>query len=56
MLLSNEILTLSRMGGGDGGCGIGLLEVTSNNLVTFPRQNSIRPWAHAASSGECNYY
>ena len=27
------------MGGGDNGCGIGLLGVTSNKLVTFPRQN-----------------
>ena len=26
------------MGGGDSGCGIGLLGVTSNKLVTFPRR------------------
>ena len=44
------------MGGDGNGCGIGLLGVTSNKLVTFPRQNSIRPWAHAAPSGECNCY
>ena len=31
------------MGGGDYGCGIGFLGVTSNKLVTFPRRNSIRP-------------
>ena len=35
------------MGGGDNGCGIGLLGVTSNKLVTLPRRNSIRP------SGSC---
>ena len=33
------------MAGGDNGCGIWLLEVTSNKLVTFPRQNSIPPSA-----------
>ena len=81
------------MGGGDNGCGSGLLGVTSNKFVTFPRQNirahpavlrlrlqkggmgggGIRNcgtlWqlhspdrtafflrAHAALSGECNYY
>ena len=26
------------MGGGDNGCGIWLLGVTSNKIVTFPRQ------------------
>ena len=30
------------MDGGDSGCGIGLLRLTSNKLVTFPSQNSIR--------------
>ena len=30
------------MGGGGNGCGSGLLVVTSNKLVTFPRWNSIR--------------
>ena len=35
------------MGGGDDGCGSGLLGVTSNKSVTFPRQNNIRP------SGSC---
>ena len=30
------------MGGGDNGCDIWLLGVTSNKLVTFPGQNSIR--------------
>ena len=44
------------MGGGGNGCGSGLLVVTSNKLVTFPRWNSIRlsgnGWAHAALSGE----
>ena len=32
-----------QMGGGDSGCGIGFLGVTSNKFVTFPRQSSIRP-------------
>ena len=41
------------MGGGDNGCDIGLLGVTSNKSVTFPRRNT---QAHAAPSGECNYY
>ena len=41
------------MGGGDNGCGNGLLGVTSNKLATFPRQNRR---AYAAPSGECNYY
>ena len=31
------------MGGDGSGCGIGLLEVISNKLVTLPKQNSIRP-------------
>ena len=44
------------MGGGDNGCGIQLLGVTSNKLVTFPRQNSIRPSGSCCPSGECNYY
>ena len=35
------------MGIDDSGCGIGLLGVTSNKLVTLPRQNSICP------SGSC---
>ena len=30
---------ISRMGGDGSGCGIGLLGVTSNKLVPFPRQN-----------------
>ena len=44
------------MGGGDNGCGIGLLGVTSNKLVTFPRQNSTTLQAHPAPSVESNYY
>jgi len=35
------------MAGGDNGCDIWLLGVISSKLVTFPRQNSIRP------SGSC---
>ena len=37
------------MGGDDSGCDIGLLGVTSNKLVTFPRQNSIRPSSSCCS-------
>ena len=41
--IATKCLTLNGMEGGDNGCGIGFLRVTSNKLVTFPRQNSIRP-------------
>ena len=43
---------ISRMGGDGSECGIGLLGVTSNKLVTFSRQNSR---AHAVLLQECNY-
>ena len=36
--------------------GIRFLGVTSNKLVTFPRRNSFALRAHAALSGECNFY
>ena len=41
------------MGRGDSGCGIGLLGVASNKLVTIPRHNSIRPLGSCCSYGEC---
>ena len=47
------------MGGGDSGCGIGLLRVTFNKLVTFPRQSSMSPfmWLMLLRLGnvQCNY-
>ena len=40
------------MGGGDNGWDSGLLGATSNNLVTFPKQDSICPsCSHAPSPG-----
>ena len=48
--LATKSLNLNNikwMGVGDSACGIWLLGVTSNKLVTFPRQNSIHP------SGSC---
>ena len=44
------------MGGGDSGCGIGFLGVTFNKLVKFPDGTAFAFRAHAALSGECNYY
>ena len=43
------------MGGGDYGCGSGLLGVTSNKLHS-PDRTVFALRAHAAPSGECNYY
>ena len=37
------------MGGGDSGCGIGLLGETSNKLVTFPDRTAFALRAHAAN-------
>ena len=42
------------MGGSDNGCGSGLLGVTPNKLV--PDRMAFTLQAHAALSGECNYY
>ena len=44
------------MGGGDYGCGSGLLGVTSNNKLHSPDRTAFALRAHAAPSGECNYY
>ena len=49
-------MTQSGIGGGDNGCGSGLLRVTSTNKLHSPDGTAFALQAHAALSGECNHY
>ena len=44
------------MDGGGNGCGSGLLGVNPRNKLHFPDRTAFAFRAHAAPSGECNYY